>query len=204
MEDALVKEKKILRKTFIDERERIPAAEAQRADAAIASHVFSAGFYKDAKTVFLFISVDSEVDMTPVLHRAFADGKIVYVPRTKEDRVLEAVRVDAEEFLKRARTEWPRCFNIPEPPDCLPAAQVSELDLVIVPSLALDLWGFRLGYGGGYYDRFIKTAREQKKCPVFAAVQRACFVRDEALPREPYDSAIDLIVTENGVVIPFS
>jgi len=204
MEDALIQEKKTLRKTYIDARESIPSNEAEAADAAIASVVLGAGFYEDAKSIFVFISVEGEVDTTPVIHKAFEDGKSVLVPRTAEGRTMEAVYVDAEEYLAKARTEWPRCFNIPEPPAALPAANISDIDLVIVPSLALDPWGYRLGYGGGYYDHFIKAARETKKRPVFAAVQRACFVRDEALPREPYDEPVDIIVTENGIVIPSS
>ena len=204
MEDKLLEEKRILRKAFTEMRARVPAAEARKADAEIASRILGSEFYGDAKSVFVYIGVEDEVDTMPLIHKAFSDGKAVFVPRTKADRVMEAVRVEAEEFILRAKTEWPRCFNIPEPPESFPAAGISELDLAIVPSLALDRFGYRLGYGGGYYDRFIETARAEKSRPLFAAVQRAAFVRDEALPREPYDRAVDLIVTENGVVIPVS
>ena len=182
----------------------MPEEELRASDALIAEHILGSDHYKDAKSVFVFISVEGEVDTTPVIHKAFSDGKTVLAPRTREGRVLEAVPVAAEEFLRSARTDWPRCFNIPEPPEDLPAAGSMDMDLVIVPSLALDKWGYRLGYGGGFYDHFIKSARSQKKCPVFAAVQRAAFVRDEALPREPYDEPVDMIVTEYGIVIPFS
>ena len=200
----MLKEKQILRDTLMEERMRIPAAEARAMDARIALNVFSADFYKDSGSVFVFINAEGEVDTMSIINRAFEDGKTVFVPRTKKDRIMEPVRVDEEEFFQNARTEWPRSFNIPEPPDRFPAADVSAPDLVIVPSLALDLMGYRLGYGGGYYDHYIAVAREQKKCPVFAAVQRSAFVRDEALPREPYDMTVDIIVTENGIVIPVS
>jgi len=204
MEDEKIKEKRHLRTEYISARKSVPAEELSESDARIAEHILGSDHYKDAKSVFVFISVEYEVDTTPVIHRAFSDGKTVLAPRTREGRVLEAVPVAAEEFLLRARTDWPRCYNIPEPPDDLPAAEAADLDLVIVPSLALDKWGYRLGYGGGFYDHFIKAARAQKKCPVFAAVQRAAFVRDEALPREPYDEPVDIIVTEYGIVIPSS
>jgi len=204
MTDEIIKEKRNLRTEYISARKNVPAEELRAADALIAEHVLGSDQYKAAKSVFVFISVEDEVDTTPVIHRAFSDGKTVLAPRTREGRVLEAVPVAAEEFLRSARTDWPRCYNIPEPPDELPAAEAMDLDLVIVPALALDKWGYRLGYGGGFYDHFIKTARAQKKCPVFAAVQRAAFLRDEALPREPYDEPVDIIVTENGIVIPFS
>jgi len=204
MEDEKIIEKSKLRKEYIKARASMPLEESRASDVQIAEHILNSDLYRDAKSVFVFISVEGEIDTTPVIHRAFSDGKSVMAPRTKEERVLEAVPIGAEEFLKRARTDWPRCYNIPEPPDDLPAAESTGLDLVIVPSLALDKWGYRLGYGGGFYDHFIKTARAQKNSPVFAAVQRAAFLRDEALPREPYDEPVDLIVTEYGIVIPSS
>ena len=204
MIDEIIEKKRILRDILLKERDRIPAADARATDAQIASHIFNANFYRDAGAVFVFINAVGEVDTMSIIHRAFADGKRVLVPRTKKDRILESVPVEEEEFFQRARTEWPRAFGIPEPPDRFPPADASDIDLVIVPSLALDKMGYRLGYGGGYYDHFVATVRKQKKCPVFAAVQRAVFVRDEILPREPYDMAVDIIVTENGIVIPSS
>jgi len=204
MEDEKIKEKTKLRKEYISARESMSLEESRAADALITKHILSSDHYKDAKTIFVFISVEGEVDTAPVIHKAFSDGKTLLVPRTREERLLEAVPVGAEEFLQRARTDWPRCYNISEPPDDLPAAEGIDLDLVVVPSLALDKWGYRLGYGGGFYDHFIKSARAQKNSPVFAAVQRAAFVRDEALPREPYDEPVDIIITEYGIVIPFS
>jgi len=204
MEDEILKKKEILRRTLLEERSHFPETETRIADAAIASNILGAGFYKDARSVFVYISIGSEVDTVTIAHRAFSDGKTILIPRTKENRILEAVQVEEEDYLQRAEKEWPRCFNIPEPPDIFPALDVSGIDLAIVPSIVLDRWGYRLGYGGGYYDHFISAARSQKKYPVFAAIQRAALVRDEALPREPYDMAVDLIVTENGIVIPSS
>jgi len=204
MKDKIIKEKKLLRKILLEARENISPEEARTADNAILSRVLNAGFYREAESVFIYVSVDREMDTKPVIHQAFKDGKTVLVPRTGKDRTMEAVLIDEEEFLKRAETEWPRCFNIPEPPDDLPALDPARIDLVIVPSLALDLFGYRLGYGGGFYDHFIAAAHKQKKRPVFVAVQRAAFIRDDALPREPYDMAVDYIVSENGISIPVS
>jgi len=218
MEDEIISEKRLLRKKFLEARERIPETETRAADAAIASYVFESGFYRDAKTIFVYISVGREVDTFSIIRRAFADGKTVSVPRTGKDRRMEAVPVGEEEFFTRAFTKWPRAFGIPEPPEGLPEApesfseppeglpeaDVSCPDLVIAPSLALDRLGYRLGYGGGFFDCYISAARAQKNRPLTAAVQRSIFVQDEPLPRESYDMAVDLIITENGIVIPAS
>jgi len=203
MKDSIIIEKRVLREDYIEKRKKAIDPEARIADAAIASHVFGADFYCDANSIFIYISVGMEVDTLPIILRAFEDGKMVCVPRTKKNRVMEAVPIE-DELLQQAQTEWLRSFGIPEPPYDIPAIDASSLDLTIVPSVALDRWGYRLGYGGGFYDRFIATARKQKKYPVFAAVQRTAFIRNDAIPREPYDMTVDFIITENGIVIPAS
>ena len=200
----------MLRKKLVAARDLIPEDEARAIDAAIASHVFESGFYRDAGSVFFYISIDREVDTHKMILTAFADGKTVLVPRTGKVRRMEAVPVGEEEFYTRALTEWPRAFGVPEPPEGFPQPPEgfppapSFPDLVIAPSLAVDRSGYRLGYGGGFYDYYIEKVRAQKNRPVIAAVQRSMFVTDEPLPREPYDMAVDLIVTENGIVNPSS
>jgi len=204
MEENLTADKKALRKDFMEQRGLIPLPEARTADALIASHITGAGFFKDARSVLVYISVDREVDTTAIFRRAFAEGKTVCVPRTRPGRAMEAVPVGEEELFQRARAEWPCSFGIPEPPDAFQAMGIAGLDLVITPSLALDQWGYRLGHGGGYYDRFIAAGRAQNKRPLFAAPQRAAFIRNKPLPREDYDMTVDVIVTENGIFIPSS
>jgi len=204
MGSEIVKAKQALREKYLEARERLSEAEARGSDALIASFVFCADFYREAGSVFVYLGVGREVDTLPIISRAFADGKEVLVPRTGKDRVLQAVPVGEEEFLEPAFAGWPRTFGIPEPPETLEGARGRAPDLVIAPSLVLDRFGCRLGYGGGFYDSYIQKAREQKNRPVVAAVQRSLFVRDDPLPREPYDMAVDLIVTENGIIIPSS
>jgi len=202
MENDNTIEKKALRKSLTEKREGFPAETARREDEAIASQLALSEFYRNARSIFVYIGVEGEVDTERIIKTAFADGKTVCVPRTKKDRVMEAVPVSEDEFFLRARTEWPRSFGIPEPPPYLPSANASEPMLVIVPSLALDRFGYRLGYGGGYYDRFLSDARALKAPLVFAAVQRSAFILEKTLPRETYDMPVDVIVTENGIIIP--
>jgi len=204
MGSGIVREKKTLREKYMAARERLSDAEARGSDASIASFIFGADFYREAGSVFVYIGVGREVDTMPIISRAFADGKTVLFPRTGKDRVLQAVPVGEEVLLEPAFAGWPRAFGIPEPPETLEGARGRGPDLVIAPSLVLDRFGYRLGYGGGFYDSYIQKAREQKNRPVVAAVQRSLFVLDDPLPREPYDMAVDLIVTENGIVIPSS
>jgi 5-formyltetrahydrofolate cyclo-ligase len=89
----------------------------------------------------------------------------------------------------------PGAFGVLEPLDT-PAIMREEIDLAIVPALAASRDGFRLGYGGGYYDAFLAGLGATIVCPVFDA----CLV--DSLPQEPHDEPVDIIVTEAGPVHP--
>ena len=191
--------KAALRKTFLQQRKLIPADEARAAGERMTSFLFGSSFWKEAESVFCFISVEGEPDTTPIFLRAFADGKAVFVPRTGPERTLETVPVTLDEFDENAKALWPRSYGIPEPPATLPAAVAPRIDLSLIPSLAVDAAGFRLGHGGGYYDRFIMDRRSQPPSGLFAAIQFGVFFISEVLPREPYDMPVDILITENGI-----
>jgi 5-formyltetrahydrofolate cyclo-ligase len=201
--------KKALRKMVLDERGRISEAAAELKNEKISSLLFGSGFYRDAKSVFCFISVEGEPDTRPIILNAFAEGKSVCVPRTgakrtgsestEPERIMEAVPV-SEEAYRRAWTDWPLSYGIPVPPVSFPS--IETIDLVIVPSLALDRFGNRLGHGAGYYDRFIEKCHSRQKRSICAAIQFSEFLMDDPLPHDEYDMKVDLIVTEKGVFIP--
>ena len=213
------------RKKILAERGRIPEAVLRAKSEAAAGHLFDAGLYREAKTIFCFVSIAGEPDTTPIIRQAFKDGKTLCVPRTCPDRTMEAVPVGADAF-ERAFADWPRSFGIPEPPAILQgwsliageapliaggSSLVSENGpvLCIVPSLAVDADGYRLGFGGGYYDRLIGAYKrgqpEQKQTlqprPFFAAIQLDQFYYTKKLPREPHDMSVDAIITEKGIMI---
>ena len=199
-------EKATFRKILIEQRDRIPGAEAAAASEAIAALIFGERFWAEARSVFCFIGTGKELDTLPIAGRALAEGKILCVPRTAPGRHMEAVPVtgakNASEF-RRALAGWPLSFGIPEPPASYPATAAGSLDLVIVPSLAVDRQGYRLGYGGGYYDSFIAHFRTWHcKAPFFVAIQFAALIQEGPLPREDYDMRVDLVVTEKGIIIP--
>jgi len=192
-------DKQYLRKTITERRRLIPETEAVAAGEAMALLLSAEAFWHEVNSVFCFLSVDGEPDTSPIINSALAEKKTVCVPRTSPNRVMEAVPI------KDLCTEgWPLSFGIPEPPASYPAADAATLDLVIVPSLAVDRWGNRLGHGGGYYDNFIARFENVQKRPLFAAIQFAAFVQSEALPYEDYDMRVDMILTENKIIIPFS
>lgn len=120
----------------------------------LCSRILSEPLYQQAKSVFCYVSVKKEPDTRALMQQILKDGKRLCVPRCKDDGSMEAVPVNDPEELKNG------LFGIPEPPETVAPFQPDEIDLMIVPALAADADGNRLGKGKGYYDRFLKGRRE--------------------------------------------
>jgi 5-formyltetrahydrofolate cyclo-ligase len=140
---------------------------------------------------FLYIHFRSEVETLPLLNRLLAAGKTVSVPLTlRREGRLAAVRVtDPAQQLR------PGCFGILEPAAkqaAHAAVSPTAIDVAVVPGSVFDCRGGRLGYGGGFYDRFLsRDAPQALRIGLAFAVQLA-----EQVPLEPHDQLMDLLVTE--------
>lgn len=134
--------------------------------------------YKKAKTVMLYMPIKGEADVTGLL----GDEKLFLAPVTEGDEMY-ACRVG--EMVKGA-------FGVPEPFDKTPFDK-KDIDLVIVPGVAFDKEGNRMGFGKGYYDRFLKDMKAVK-----AGVCHAFQLMDK-IPSAPHDVKMDMIVTERGI-----
>lgn len=185
----------------MEQRNSIPAEKTRAADKSIAEAFLGSAYYREAKCLFVYISVGSEPDTSAIIRQALSDEKTVCVPRTHKTGLMDAVPLKTLAGYEQAFKGWPLSFGIPEPPQGMPAADHKSIDLVVVPSLAADRAGYRIGYGGGYYDRFAARFRGEKKRPLFVAIQRAEFVHNNTLPRETHDIPADIIVTETGIII---
>ena len=133
--------------------------------------------YKKAKHVMLFYPTRYEVNLLKLLE----DDKKFYFPRVKEDDLLVC---PYENWVQLEKSE----FNILEP--CSNPVEPKVLDLIIVPALMVDKKGYRLGYGGGFYDRFL--ANSMRKAVTMCAISEELFVNK--LPHEEFDIPIDIIV----------
>ena len=195
-------EKMTIRKALLEQRESISEINRGEKSKAISALIHDSESYKKAKNIFCFISVSSEPDTSEIIKVALSSGKTICVPRTKSEHIMEAVPITETEY--KAVSDWPHRFGIPEPPDSIKPIDPLELDLVVVPSIATDIFGYRLGYGGGYYDAFINKYQIECKRPTLVAILFSEFLLEEALPREAHDKSVDFIVTENDIIIPFS
>lgn len=178
---------------MIARRDALPDDERSRIAAVFTERLTSLPEYAAARSVLATMSIGSEWSTRPFLERARADGKRVVLPRlTPPPRRLA---LHAVEDLDRHLV--PGVWNIPEPdPERCPAFARDEVDFAVVPALAVDREGFRLGYGAGYFDKLL-AGRGQR--PFCVTALPAAFVVEE-LPHEDHDVPVDLVIDELGTM----
>ena len=143
--------------------------------------------YGESECIMLYMPIRNEVDTRYIIERALADGKRVVLPHT--DRDTAAITP----YALRGNTALSLgAFSIPEPCDT-ESVQSEDIDLVIVPGLAYDIHGARVGFGKGCYDRFLAGIRAVKVglCYGFQLV--------DSLPSDERDIPMDYILTERGL-----
>ena len=153
--------------------------------AAVVAGIRAADAYRRAEVVLLYLPFGSEVDPTALL----GDGKRFVVTRTWPDRSELTLHPYDPDALERHR------YGVLQPRADAPTVDPSAVELALVPGLAFDRRGGRLGNGGGYYDRLLPTLPAD--APRLGVALEALVV--PALPREPHDAAVTHLVTERGV-----
>lgn len=185
--------KEALRSTFRVRRSALSKEERARADLRIASRLLELPEVVRADCVFTYLSFGSEVDTRFVITQCWEMGKLVCLPRCAAGYTLTWHAVEDLDHLVRSR------FGMEEPAAGAPQAQPagSVYSVALVPGLAFDRRGFRLGYGGGYYDRFL---------PAFSGVSiglcRSDLLSDELPSLSEYDYPVDLVVTDDEAIRP--
>jgi 5,10-methenyltetrahydrofolate synthetase len=182
-------QKKALRQQMIARRDAIAAAERARLAERFTEKLAAMPQYREARSVLATMAIGSEWSTLAFIERALADGKRVVLPRVSEPpRHLELHAV-----ADLARDLKPGVWDIPEPdPARCPRVAFSEVDFALVPALAVDRGGFRLGYGAGYFDRLLAGRGKRPFC--VAALPEAFVV--DAVPREAHDIPVDLVISE--------
>lgn len=182
-------DKKAIRKRTLQAREELATEVAQELSGRILRHLKELELFRTAKVIHTYVSTKlNEVDTRRLIQEVLRSGRRVAVPITNRQRKA----LDHSEILSLDDLK-PSTFGILEPATPRPVGE-ALLDLVIVPVVAVDRHGNRVGFGKGYYDRFLKSVR----CPK-VALAYSFQVLDE-IPEAPGDERLDFIVTENGVV----
>ena len=189
--NTVATEKQRLREERLAARETLSEQERCVLDDCITQKLLETPEYAEATTVLTYVSVSSEVSTRMFIECALRDGKTVAVPRCLPGHRLEFVAITSLEQLVAAS------FNLLEPAKELPALTEDQKNnsVCIVPALLVDAKGYRLGYGAGFYDRFLSTYPGKKIC---LAYQQN--LSRTMLPHTALDVAVDLVITESEVL----
>jgi 5-formyltetrahydrofolate cyclo-ligase len=143
-----------------------------------------------AATLMVYLGFGSEVQTDGLIRWGWAAGKRIAVPLCAADGCLTPCRIEGFEELEKGH------YGIREPAAaCRRPEALGRIDAVLVPAVAFDRYGYRVGYGGGYYDRFLPRAPRAARIGLAFSGQIV-----DALPAEAHDVPVDLIVTEEGII----
>ena len=191
--------KRALRAALRAERCALSVEERARIDARIAERVCALPVWRAADAVFAYCSFSAEVDTRALIVAALSEGGVVALPRClPETRALVWYRVTgADPFA--ALEQHPHGMLEPRAdPRLMVDPSAVARSVALVPGLAFDVQGYRLGYGGGYYDRFLEGF---SGCAVgLCRAASLAGVENPVLPREPHDRPANLVVTEHAVI----
>ncbi len=138
-----------LRKQVLQEMKAIPREQKQAMDQVLTEHFLHHPFYQEANTIATYLSFSHEFQTHELIEQALRDGKKVLIPKTYPKGRMDFVVYNPQQLVKTS-------FGLLEPQGNLEVVDASQIDLIHVPGLAFTTEGYRIGYGGGYYDRYLE------------------------------------------------
>ncbi len=187
------KEKNSLREKYLRKRRELPSEYKSKLDALLCKKFLETFTYRSAHTLLVYYPLSDEADITQIALKALADNKTVAYPRCTGDSVMEFYLVSDPSQLESGS------YGIMEPCKDLPLYDPkrshTERTICLVPGLLYDSCGYRLGYGRGYYDRYLPLLEATKVGVTYSSF----IVKD--LPRGRYDTTVDFMICEKGVVL---
>ena len=178
--------KQKLRALFKNMRKELSEESRDLLDTALCANITTLNSFINADTLLAYYPVKGEPDVLNIVRSAYIMGKRVAFPISNSQSYTLSFRyVDSLSDMVEG------AYGIPEPPDGAPLCQPTEHSLCILPALTFDLSGARLGYGKGYYDRFLATFPGV----AVGAIYSSLLVR--RVPTEPHDRPVALLFTEH-------
>lgn len=156
----------------------------------ISNRLLSLLSWKQANTIAITISRGREVDTATIILQAWKENKTVVIPKCDpESKEMVFRSIKSFDQLEKVY------FGLMEPKITeTDAVSAEDIDLVIVPGICFDKTGYRIGYGGGYYDRYLMNFKKETISLAFS-----CQIVD-SVPKEDHDLPVDKIITEEGVI----
>lgn len=183
-------DKQELRKILLEKRRSIPKDKKAKYDKEISEKIINSDYFKKAEQVLVFASTDEEFDTRYIIERCRMEHKRVFYPLCLDrDGNMEFLKADSVGDLEIGS------FKLLEPKKTCKKYKPKENDLIIVPALSVDKDKHRIGYGKGYYDRFLKNFNGVSICPCYSEL---C---TEHLPADKYDIKVSYVATDKEVLL---
>ncbi|WP_051145855.1 5-formyltetrahydrofolate cyclo-ligase [Anaerococcus senegalensis] len=176
--------KKELRRYFINNRTKISPDDKKIWDKKIKENFLESDFYKNSKSIFIYYSTDDEIDTKKIIKEAFLDKKEVYIPKiTGKHKMIPVLLKSFDDLVYgEYKIKTSKLKNTKE-----------NIDLTIVPGLSFDKNKYRLGYGGGFYDYYIKN-HKSFYVGLFYQINKSY-----KLNFDDFDQKLDLIITDKKI-----
>lgn len=183
-------EKIDLRNLAKDKLTNLGSEKRAKIEEEIIQNLITSELWKQANTIGVTVSAGFEWDTKPLIRRGWKEDKIVAVPKCVPDvRKLDFYKLDHFDQLEASY------FNLREPnPYETVKVDKQEIDLLIVPGLVFDEQGYRVGFGGGYYDRFLTDYPNRTVSLLYSGQLVA------EVPKESFDIPVEHLITENGFI----
>lgn len=184
-------DKNLIREEILDIRSKLGKDEHEKKSEKIVNKLMTSEFYKNASNIMVYISFKNEIDTHEFIKKAIEDGKNIFVPITiPEGKRLKPSHLKSFDELEIG------FYNILTPKEeFIRYKDPKTIDLIIVPGLGFDTSGYRVGFGGGYYDRFLSSLPETPKVSIAFDFQ----ILDK-VPKESFDIPVDYIYTEKRAI----
>ena len=184
-------QKKRLKTKVLSKRDRMKPVERAARSVAICENLLTRGHYQRAKTVAVFVTYRSEVNTLPIIQDLLHKKKTVAVPRiTGKGKMEFYIIKDPDADL------IPGTYGIREPKHGLKKVKPEDIDLLLTPGAVFDDRGYRIGYGGGFYDRYIPRLKEGT--PTISLAFELQLVK--MVPNESFDQKVNMIITEKRII----
>lgn len=188
MNSEMAARKKSLRQKMLARRRALSAESLSSWRAGLTAQLLSLPQYKQATRILAYLSLPGEADLDDFIQKALQDGKEVYIPVCLPDRQMEAGRLyEMGHFVKGP-------YGLRDLAPGYEVLEAEKLDLVLVPAVACDRMGHRLGHGAGYYDRYLPRVAREKRIAVLWSFQEA-----DAIPADSFDQTMHGFVTEKEI-----
>jgi len=164
-----------LRKQVLHEMKAISQEQKQFIDQALTEQLLQHPFYQEAKVIATYLSFPHEFQTQELIEQALRDCKKVLIPKTYSKGRMDFVVYDPQQLVKTS-------FGLLEPQGDLEVVDASQIDLIHVPGLAFTTEGYRIGYGGGYYDRYLEHFTGHTLSTVYPCQIRDFIPEDHDIP----------------------